>query len=91
MVKPETETDWSEVAAKALAYQALDASGLNDGDHKITDKAGFLMALGISRADAAKMIGSTDESLRKSFEALAKMPKGGQTAKAKAKAPNDGR
>jgi hypothetical protein len=84
MAKQETETNWLEVAAKAQAYQALNDSGLNDGDHKVTDKATFLMALGISRADAAKMIGSTDESLRKSFEALAKKPKAGRSAKAKA-------
>jgi hypothetical protein len=75
MAKQDTETDWAEVAAKAQAYQALDASGLNDDDHKVTEKAGFLMALGISRADAARMIGSTDESLRKSFEAIAKKAK----------------
>lgn len=86
MVKQETETDWTEVAAKALAYQALDASGLNDDDHKITDKAAFLMALGIARADAARMIGSTDESLRKGFEAIAKKAKGGKAAKPTAQA-----
>lgn len=84
MAKQETETNWLEFAGKAQAYQALTDSGLNDGDHKVTDKATFLMALGISRADAAKMIGSTDESLRKSFEALAKKPKGGKAAKPKA-------
>jgi len=86
MGKQEIETDWSEVAAKALAYQALDASGLNDGEHKVTDKAAFLMALGISRPDAAKMIGSTDESLRVSFDALAKKPKSSKAAKPKAAA-----
>ena len=86
MAKQETETDWSEVTAKALAYQALDASGLNDEEHKVTEKAGFLMALGISRADAAKMIGSTDESLRKGFEAIAKKAKAGKTATPKAQA-----
>lgn len=89
MAKQETETNWTEVAAKAQAYQALDASGLNDEDPKVTDKAGFLMALGISRADAAKMIGSTDDSLRKGFEAIAKKAKGGKTAKPKA-APDGG-
>ena len=86
MAKQETETDWTEVAAKAQAYQAFEASGLNDKDHKVTDKADFLMALGMSRADAAKMIGSTDESLRKGFEAIAKKAKGGKAAKAKAPA-----
>jgi hypothetical protein len=83
MAKQDIETDWAQVTAKALAYQALNASGLNDDDHKVTDKAGFLMALGISRADAAKMIGSTDESLRKGFEALAKKAKSAKTPKAK--------
>jgi hypothetical protein len=83
MTKPESETNWAEVAAKAQAYQALDASGVNDDDHKVTEKAAFLMALGISRADAARMIGSTDESLRKGFEAIAKRSKAGRVAKAK--------
>jgi hypothetical protein len=85
IVKQDIETNWAEVAAKAHAYQALDASGLNDDEHKVTDKAGFLMALGISRADAAKMIGSTDESLRKSFEAIAKKGKAAKVAKPKAR------
>jgi hypothetical protein len=83
MVKQESETNWAEVAAKAQAYRALHASGLNDKDHKVTEKADFLMALGISRADAAKMIGSTDESLRKSYEAIAKKAKPGKAPKAK--------
>jgi hypothetical protein len=72
MSKQEDETSWAEVAAKAQAFLALDAAGLNEKERKVTEKAGFLMALGISRPDAAKMIGSTDESLRKSFEAIAK-------------------
>lgn len=84
MAKQETETNWAEVAAKAAAYQALDASGKNTDEYKVTDKAKFLMALGISRADAAEMIGSTDESLRKGFEAIAKKAKSGKAAKPKA-------
>lgn len=75
MAKQDEETNWLEVAAKAQAYRALAASGLNDKDHKITEKAQFLMTLGISRSDSALMIGSTDESLRKGFEALAKRSK----------------
>jgi hypothetical protein len=82
MPKQDNETDWAEVAAKAQAHQALNAAGLNDKEHKVTEKAEFLMALGISRADAARMIGSTDESLRKGFEALAKKAKAGRTLKA---------
>ena len=81
MAKQDADTDWNEVAAKSLAYQALQVSGLNDKEHKITEKAEFLMALGVSRSDAARMIGSTDESLRKGFEALAKKAKAGRAAR----------
>jgi hypothetical protein len=75
MGRQDDETNWAEVAAKAQAFLALEAARLNEKDKKVTEKAGFLMALGVSRLDAAKLIGSTDESLRKSFEALAKKPK----------------
>ena len=79
MPKEAPDTDWTEVAAKAQAYQALHISGLMEKDKRVTDRAEFLMTLGISRADAAKLIGSTDESLRKGFEALAKKkPKAGK-------------
>jgi len=33
-------------------------------DKKVTEKATFLMGLGLARKDAAAVIGSTDESLR---------------------------
>jgi hypothetical protein len=70
MAKEVSDTDWTEVAAKAQAYQALHLAGLMEKDKRVTDRAEFLMALGISRSDAARLIGSTDESLRKGFEAL---------------------
>jgi hypothetical protein len=55
-------TDWSAVAAKAQAFQALHLAGLSE--KKLTDKARFLMVLGLSRADAAGLLGSSDDSLR---------------------------
>ncbi len=58
----EEPTDWNEVIAKALAYLVVNSPGLKD--KKVTEKATFLMGLGLARKDAAAVIGSTDESLR---------------------------
>jgi hypothetical protein len=63
--EPINKTDWAEVAAKAQALLVLSQAGL--GEKKLTDKARFLMVLGLSRAHAAALLGSTDESLRVSF------------------------
>lgn len=71
MVKESSrETDWTAVAAKAQAYQALHLAGLSE--KTVIEKARFLMILGLSRSEAAGLIGSTDESLRKGFEKAAK-------------------
>lgn len=64
------QTDWVAVAARAQAYQALHLAGL--GEKTVIERARFLMILGLSRAEAAGLIGSTDESLRKGFERAAK-------------------
>lgn len=66
MVKQDTETDWSEVAAKAQAYQALHLAGKNEAT--VAEKAKFLKVLGLSRPDIAGLIDSTEESVRKSLE-----------------------
>jgi hypothetical protein len=58
----EAATDWSEVIAKALAYLVVNSPGLKD--KKVTEKATFLMGLGLDRKDAAAVLGSTDNSLR---------------------------
>jgi len=63
-------TDWSAVAAKAQAFQALHLAGLTE--KKVTDKARFLMVLGLTRADAAALLGSSDDSLRILFAREAK-------------------
>jgi hypothetical protein len=64
------KTDWTEVSAKAQALLAVNQAGL--GEKKLTDRARFLMILGLSRADAAALLGSSDESLRVSFAREAK-------------------
>ena len=58
----ETGTDWNEVIAKALTYLVVNSPGLKD--KKVTEKATFLMGLGLARKDAAAVLGSTDDSLR---------------------------
>lgn len=55
-------TDWVAVAARAQAYQCLHLAGLTD--KSMTERAKFLMSLGLSRADAAALVGSSDNSLR---------------------------
>ncbi len=55
-------TDWTEVIAKALAYLVVSSPGLKE--KKVTEKATFLMGLGLARRDAASVLGSTDDSLR---------------------------
>lgn len=56
------QTDWVAVTARAQAYLALHQAGL--GDRSVSEKAKFLMNLGLSRADAAALLGSSDDSLR---------------------------
>ncbi len=63
-------SDWAAVAAKAQAFQALHLAGL--GEKKLTDRARFLMVLGLSRSDAAGLLGSSDDSLRILFAREAK-------------------
>lgn len=79
------ETDWVAVAARAQAYQAIHLAGL--GDKSVTDKAKFLMALGLARSDAATLLGTTDDSLRHLLR-----PKGDSNGKARTteKAANGG-
>jgi hypothetical protein len=68
--EPMNTTDWQAVAARAQAFQALHLAGL--GEKKVTDRARFLMVLGLSRADAAGLLGSSDDSLRILFAREAK-------------------
>lgn len=63
-------TDWVAVAARSQAYQALHLAGL--AEKTITEKARFLMVLGLTRADAAVLLSSSDESLRKLLARAAK-------------------
>lgn len=74
------DTDWVAVAARAQAYQAVHLAGLSD--KSITEKSRFLMVLGLTRADAALLLGTTDDSLRHLLRAKESNGKGKATAKA---------
>ena len=69
---PINVTDWNAVAAKSLALQALHLAGLDGKGTSVTEQAKFLMALGLTRADAAALLGSSDDSLRIMFGRQAK-------------------
>lgn len=56
------ELNWMAVSARAQAYQALHLAQLSD--KSLVERANFLMTLGLSRSEAAGLLGSTDDSLR---------------------------
>ncbi len=55
------ETDWQAVMARALAFLCLTAADLRD--KSIIEQAEVLEALGLNRADAARLLNSTERSL----------------------------
>lgn len=63
-------TDWAAVSARAQAYLCLHQAGLADAS--VIDRAKFLMALGLPRAEAAALLGSSDDSLRVNMARAAK-------------------
>ena len=75
---------WTSVIAKALAYLCLHQADLRKED--IATQARFLTGLGLSNADAAKIIGTTpgtvQVSISKAKRKSNKKP-GGRGAKAK--------
>lgn len=54
-------SNWLAVIAKSLAFLCLSEADLRDKD--LVPQSKFLQGLGLSRADAAQMLGSTDDSL----------------------------
>jgi hypothetical protein len=57
-----SELDWNGVIARALAYLCLERSGLTE--ESLLVQAEFLQRFGLSRKEAATILGSTDDSLR---------------------------
>lgn len=76
----EQETTWLKVIAKSLAILALHKSELGNSD--LGERAEFLEGLGLSRAEAAVMLGTSADSLRVLLNAR-KKKKGGKRGKGK--------
>jgi hypothetical protein len=72
----ETQPDWTEVIAKALAYLAVNSEHLKT--KKVSERGAFLLGLGLPYGDAAHLLGSTEASLR---ELLRVANKAGKTSK----------
>lgn len=75
-------TEWMSVIGRSLAFLCLQHGDMRD--KSIVEQAEFLMGLGVSRKDAAAIMGSTDESLRVSL-ATAKKRGGAKKGAAKKK------
>jgi len=56
------QTDWMAVIGRSLAFHCLSEADLRDKD--LASQADLLQALGLSRADAAKLLGTSADSLR---------------------------
>lgn len=56
------ETDWLGVIGRSLAFLCLCEADLRD--KKLLPQASLLESLGLSRKDAAAILGTTSESLR---------------------------
>jgi hypothetical protein len=61
-VRQEVPTDWQAVLAKATAFLCLYQADMKSAP--MLDKAKFLMRFGLSRPQAAQLLGTTDGSLR---------------------------
>ena len=65
MVQPQNadqQSDWVAVIGRSLAFLCLSEADLRDKD--LAQQADLLQALGLSRADAARVLGTSADSLR---------------------------
>jgi hypothetical protein len=80
--KTSTESAWLAVIGRALAYMCMKAE-VGEGK-KLQEKAKFLEGLGLSRADAASILGTTAASISE-LHRQARKKKGAKHASAKKK------
>jgi hypothetical protein len=78
MAEDKTPEDWTAVIARSLAYLALNASGLGEKD--LATRGKFLENLGLSRREAASVVGTTAASLTELYR-QAKARKGNKKGK----------
>jgi C4-dicarboxylate transporter len=72
--------NWTAVIGRSLAYLALDASGLGEKD--LATRGQFLENLGLSRREAASVVGTTAASLTELYR-QARARKGKKSGKKK--------
>lgn len=58
----EQDTDWRAVIGRALCYLCLHESGLKEDD--LTTQAKLMDRFGLPRAEVARLLGTSAESLR---------------------------
>ena len=74
----EEETKWTAVIARSLSYLCLKQSGPQEN---LAEQALFLERLGLSRKDAATLLGSSAASLTVMVGRVAKKKGGGRGGK----------
>lgn len=74
--------DWTAVIGRSLAYLALDAAGLAERD--LATRGQFLENLGLSRREAASLVGTSVASLTELYS-RARARKGKKSGKKKSK------
>ena len=62
MTAVEQETEWLGIIARSLAFLCLAQADLRDKD--LAPQASFLEGLGLTRREAAGLLGTTEDSLR---------------------------
>jgi hypothetical protein len=78
----ENGPDWQAVVARSAAFLALHGSGLREKD--LATQGQFLERLGLSRRDAAELLGTTPASLTELI-GRARRRKGGDSGRRKGK------
>lgn len=81
-VTDNADTRWIEVLAKAAALIALKGADIED---EPLSRATFLMGLGFSQSEAAKLLGYGSSTLRTAKHRAKHTKKGGRNGKGKGK------
>jgi len=83
MAEGEGDRDWQAVIGRALAFICLAQADLRDKG--LAPQAEFLESLGLSRKEAAGLLGSTADSLTELFRQNRRKMEGGKGGKGKGK------
>lgn len=81
MADSEDGQDWQAVIARSLAFLALHQAGLREKD--LATQGRFLESLGLSRREAAGLLGTSPASLTELLRQARQKAKGGSRGKAK--------